>query len=135
MVTSVSLRPQVNLAYHPVKEAVTRNCREQLNNVQKAVRNHQISDLGAMAQKMQLNTQIQAAKVPPVRYIEEIKPQNLQAAAKTSDVGSLTKPKTITDVIRRFHNGAQPSKHEQSQVLANQMDMFAANNMVLHGLI
>lgn len=133
MVTSVSFRPQVSLAPTVVQQSEANNCREKLNKVETDAKNNQITDISAMTQRMQLESQLQDTKVAPVKYVEEIKPQQTHEVAKTAETVA-TKPKTVTDVIKNFHNGKQLSRVEQSQVLTNQMNMMAASNMVLHGL-
>ncbi len=133
MVTSVSFRPQISMAPTVVQQAETNNCREKLNQVETDVKNNQITDISAMTQRMQLESQMQDAKVAPVKYVEEVKPQQTNEVAKPAETVA-TKPKTVTDVIKNFHNGKQLSKVDQSQVLTNQMNMMAASNMILHGL-
>ena len=133
MVTSVSFRPQVSLAPTVVQQAEASNCREKLNEVKTDARNNEITDISAMTQRMQLESKLQDTKVAPVKYVEEIKPQQTNEVAKSAE-NVATKPKTVTDVIKNFHNGKQMSKVEQSQVLTNQMNMLAASNMILHGL-
>ncbi len=132
MTTSVSFRPQVSLAPTVVQQAKANECRENLNKVDKDVQNNQISDISAMTQRMQIESQLQDTKVAPVKYVEEIKPQQAEPA-KVGEA-SATKPADVKDVIAKFHKGVQPSKYQQSQVLMDQMNMFAASNMVLHGL-
>lgn len=132
MTTNVSFRPQVTLAPTVVQQAKANECRENLNKVDKDVRNNQISDISAMTQRMQIESQLQDTKVAPVKYVEEVKPQKWEPAQVES--ASATKPSNVNDVIAKFHRGAQPTRHQQSQVLMDQMNMFAASNMVLHGL-
>ena len=133
MVTGISFRPQVTMAPPVVKQAEANNCREKLNEVETDVKNNQITDISAMTQRMQLESKLQDTKVAPVKYVEETKPQTIEPA-KVSDVGAMSSPKDITDVIKKFHKGVQPSKFERSQVLMDQMNLYAASNMVLHGL-
>lgn len=130
MTTSVSLRPQVTMAPPVIQQAKADNCKAELNRLESDVKNNRVSDISAMTQRMMLESQLNDTKVEPVKYVEEIKPCE---PSKTSDCAS-TAPKNITDVIAKFHRGKQPSKVEQSQVLFNQMDMFAASNRILHGL-
>ncbi len=133
MATSISFRPQVTMAPPVIKQAEANNCKEQLNKVESDVKNNQITDISAMTQRMQLESQLQDTKVAPVTYVEEIKPQPTQSPQAAENAASI-KPKTVTDVIAKFHKGQQASKVEQSQVLTNQMNMMAASNMILHGL-
>jgi hypothetical protein len=130
MTTSVSFRPQVTLAKSVVNQAKANYCKEGLNNVEKAVQNNKLTDISAMTQRMQLESQLNETKVAPVKFVEEIKPQPLQTA-KVADVGGI---KNVTDVIKNFHKGKVASKADQAQVLTNQMNMIAASNMILHGL-
>lgn len=133
MVTSVSFRPQITMSQPVVKQAEARNFRARLNEVDTDVKNNQISDISAMTQRMQLESKLQDTKVDPVQYVQEIKPQTAEPAQQSSKTGAI-KPSSVTDVIAKFHKGKQPSKVEQSHVLADQMQMMAASNMVLHGL-
>lgn len=133
MVANVSFRPQITMAPPVIKQAEANNCREKLNEVETDVKNNQITDISAMTQRMQLESQLQDTKVAPVKYVEETKPQSLQPAEASKNAYA-TKPASINDVIAKFHKGQQPSKVEQTQVLTNQMNMLAASNMVLHGL-
>ena len=132
MTTNVSFRPQVSLAPTVVQQSKANECRENLNKVDKDVRNNQISDISAMTQRMMIESQLRDTKVAPVKYVEKVEPQKWEPA-QVGNV-SATKPSNVTDVIAKFHRGAQPSKHQQSQVLMDQMNMFAASNMILHGL-
>ena len=132
MTTNVSFRPQVSLAPTVVQQAKANECRENLNKVDKDVRNNQISDISAMTQRMMIESQLQDTKVAPVKYVEKVEPQKWEPA-QVGNV-SATKPSNVNDVIAKFHRGVQPSKHQQSQVLMDQMNMFAASNMILHGL-
>ena len=134
MATSVSYRPQVRLTMPVVKQTEVNSCRENLREVKKAVKENQLTDISAMTQRMEIESKLNDAKVSPVKFVEEIRPQETELA-KVAEPTTLTTPKTVTDVIAKFHKGNQPSKHEQSQVLMNQMNMFAASNMVLHGLV
>ena len=133
MATSVTFRPQVSLAPTVVQQSEANNCREKLNKVETDARNNQITDISAMTQRMQIESQLRDTKVAPVKYVEEIKPKVMHTA-QPSDYSVSTRPKTVTDVIARMHNGKVPSKVEQSQVLANEMNLMAASNRVLHGL-
>lgn len=131
---TITFRPQITMSKPVVRQAEADFCRENLNRVEKAVHNNNVSDIGAMTEKIRLETNLNDTKVPPVKYVEEIKPQNIQTQ-KVDNSDLISSPHGITDVIKSFHKKNTPSKHEQSQVLFNQMNMLAANNMVLHGLV
>ena len=133
MVTAISFRPQVTMAPSVVKQAEANSCREKLNDVESDIKNNQISDISAMTQRMQLESQLNETKVEPVKYVEDIKPENSKLTHSTESA-NIAKPANVTDVIAKLHKGKQPSKVEQSHVLANQMDMFATSNRILHGL-
>ena len=131
MVASVSFRPQVTMSAPVVQQAKAENCKEELNRLDSDVKKNRVSDISAMTQRMMLESQLNDTKVEPVKYVEELKPTENSPA--TSNAADIT-PKNVTDVIAKFHKGKQPSKVEQSQVLMNQMDMFATSNRLLHGL-
>lgn len=132
MVTNVSFRPQVSQAPTVIQQAQTQQCKEDLKQLESDVKNNQITDISAMTQRMQIESQMQDSKVAPVKYVEEIAPQNTQTA-KVSESGNVT-PNTVTDVIKNFHKGKQHSQAERSQMLFDQMNMYAASNRILHGL-
>lgn len=120
-----------------VQQAKAKSCKEELNRVETDVRNNQISDITAMTQRMQLESQLNDTKVAPVKYVEEVKPQIYQTAQSAADVDTI-KPKNVMDVIGKFHQNTNyataPSKHERSQVMANQLNQMAISNRILHGL-
>ena len=116
MVAAVSFRPQVYMtSTNSVKQEAINNGKSELNEIKSEVKNNQLSDISAMTQRMQIESKIQDAKTEP---------ENIDA----------TKPKTITDVIAKMHKGQVASKPEQTDVLTNQMNMFATSNRILHGL-
>jgi len=134
MATAVTFRPQVCNAPTVVQQSRARACRENLNKVEEGVRKNELSDIAGMTERMQLESQLNEAKVAPVKYVEEIKPQESLQTAKVSETSAMTKPKNVTDVIRNFHNGKQESRADRANVISQQMNMMAVNNMILHGL-
>lgn len=134
MVVAVSFRPQVYMtSTNSVKQEAINNGKSELNEIKSEVKNNQLSDISAMTQRMQIESKIQDAKTEPVKYVEEIKPQRTDFAQQKENIDA-TKPKTITDVIAKMHKGQVASKPEQTDVLTNQMNMFATSNRILHGL-
>jgi len=134
MTMSVSFRPQVTQAPTVIQQAKANEYKEDLNQVETDVKNNQISDISAMTQRMQIESKLQDTKVAPVKYVEELKPQNTQESAKVSESNSVSTPNTVTDVIKNFHRGVQHNNHERSQVLFDQMNQYAMSNRILHGL-
>ena len=137
MTVGVSLRPQVAVAPTPVQQACVNNCKEEMKQVKTAVQNNQITDIAAMTQKMQIESTLNDAKTAPVTYVEKTKPIEVPSdTTKVAEAGSLAKPENITDVIKNFRKGGeQYSNHERSQMLMDQMNQFAMNNRILHGLL
>ncbi len=133
MVANVSFRPQITMAQPDIKQAQARNFKVRMNEVESDAKNNQITDISAMTQRMQLESQLNDTKVEPVKYVEDTQPKSIQTVQSIESAAEI-KPNNVTDVIAKFHKGKQPSKVEQSQVLTNQMSMMAASNMVLHGL-
>jgi len=133
MVAGVTYRPQVTQAPPVIQQAQAQECKANLQQVENESKNGQITDISAMTQRMQLESKLQDAKVSPVKYVEEVAPQNTQTA-KVSESGNVNTPKDVTDVIKNFHKGKQYSNNERSQMLFDQMNMYAASNRILHGL-
>ena len=135
MVAAVSFRPQVYMtSTNSVKQEAINNGKSELNEIKSEVKNNQLSDISAMTQRMQIESKIQDAKTEPVKYDEEIKQKQRTDFAQQKENIDATKPKTITDVIAKMHKGQVASKPEQTDVLTNQMNMFATSNRILHGL-
>lgn len=134
MVSSIAYRPQVNVVPTAVQQSTADNCKSELNKIDSDVKNNEITDIAAMAERMRIESQLDDTKVPPVKYVEEIKPQTAQETTVSSEVSAATAPKTVTDVIKRMHSGKQYSSHEHSQMLTSQMNQMAINNRILHGL-
>lgn len=129
----VSFTPKISMAKPVIRQSEANLCKENLNRVEKAVRKFQISDIGAMTEKIQLNSKLNETKVSPIKYVEEIKPQNISSRSNENlSVGSVQPG--IENVIKKFHKQNAPSNHEKAQVLTEQMNMLATSNMILHGL-
>ena len=132
MIQAISFKARVNYVPNAVQQAQTNSAHGQLNQIEDGVRNGQLSDISAMTQRMQAESMMNDAKVAPVQYVEEIKPQN---NATQSAAASVESPKNVTDVIKNFHKGKSYSKVEHSNMLMNQMNQYAVSNRILHGLV
>lgn len=136
MAMQVSFRAQVAQTPTVIQQAQKNESKEDLNKLQTDVKNNQMTDIAAMTQKMQIESKMQDAKAEPVKYVEEVKPQQPSTETeKVSGTGAASTPNNVTDVIKNFHRGErQYNNNQRAQVLFDQMNQYAMSNRILHGL-
>ena len=133
MTANISFRPQTTMSAPVVQQSKAESCKEELNRINADIRNNRVSDIAGMTQRMQVESELNDTKVPTVKYVEEIKPQQ----NTTQNVSKPGKPQDITDVIKKFHKSYQSnpiSNHDYSQMMTDKMNQLAISNRILHGL-
>lgn len=132
MTTSVSLRPVVSNFAPSMQNNQAKDLKIALCELNETSREKRMNALSFMSNKLNLESKINETKVAPVEFVEDVKPtQSFKGIEKSSNV---TAP-SLESKIKNFQKGKTLSRVDNDVKLTNQMNYFAMNNRVLHGLV
>lgn len=132
MTTSVSLRPVVSNFAPSMQNNQAKDLKIALCELNETSREKRMNALSFMSNKLNLESKINETKVAPVEFVEDVKPtQSFKGIEKSSNV---TAP-SLESTIKNFQKGKTLSRVDNDVKLTNQMNYFAMNNRVLHGLV
>ena len=132
MTTSISFRPQINISPNFAQKSEANQFKVALEQIKTDYQNNQTTDIGFMTQKTNLESKIQETKTEPIKLVEDIKPS--ESTEKTSEAKVLATDPAFDKTVKNLQNGKQYSLNERDKILTNQMNQFAINNRILHGL-
>ncbi len=132
MTTSVSLRPVVSNFAPSMQNNQAKDLKIALCELNETSREKRMNALSFMSNKLNLESKINETKVAPVEFVEDVKPtQSFKGIEKSSNV---TAP-SLESTIKNFQKGKTLSRVDNDLKLTKQMNYFAMNNRVLHGLV
>ena len=134
MTTSVSFRPVVSNFAPSMQTNQAKDFKIALCELNETSREKKMNALLFMSNKLNLESKINETKVAPVEFVEDVKPVKTQSFKGIEKNSNVTAP-SLESTIKNFQKGKTLSKVESDAKLTNQMNYFAMNNRVLHGLV
>lgn len=132
---SVSFKPMVSNFTPSFKSSEARDVKAEMNQLDSDSKNQKMNELSVMSARMDLESKLNDTKVAPVKYVEDVKPAKPFNAPKEVDKNSYVTAPSLDATVKKFQQGKAPSRAEQDAALTNQMNYFAVNNKILHGLV
>lgn len=139
MVRAISgFRPYVSVVPTVTQQQRVNQIKLERNEVTDDLRNGKISDMQAMSERVDLESQLMDARAKVASASNGIDVVGVDRTPKSSDVVTapreVTKSATVNNVERQ-QKGKELSNVEKQNIVEQQMNQMAINNQVLHGLI